>query len=159
MKKTIVLALLAMLSVGAFAQLPSIKLKDMDGKTVDVATISNDGKPFIISFFATWCKPCQRELDAINEKYVDWQDETGVRVITVSIDQGPNIDKVKPLVMSKGWEYDVLLDPNGDFKRAMNVTSIPAVFVFDGKGKMVHSHTGYTDGAEEELIEAVRKLL
>ena len=73
----------------AFAQLPSVKLKDMNGKVIDTAKLSNDGKPFIISFFATWCKPCNRELKAIHEVYPDWQDETGVRVIAISIDEAP----------------------------------------------------------------------
>jgi thiol-disulfide isomerase/thioredoxin len=159
MKKTITLALLAILSLSCFAQLPSVSLKDINGKTVNTSELNNNGKPFIISFFATWCKPCQRELDAINEVYADWQDETGVKLIIVSIDQGQNIQKVKPLVNSKGWEYDVLLDPNGDFKRSLNVQNIPAVFVVDGKGKIVDSKTGYTDGSEEHLIAKVRELL
>lgn len=148
-----------MLAVGAFAQLPSIQLKDINGKTVNTAQLNNDGKPFIISFFATWCKPCQRELDAINELIVDWEEETGVKLIAVSIDQGQNIDKVKPLVDSKGWEYEVLLDPNGDFKRALNVSLVPTVFVIDGNGKIADQRSGYTDGSEQHLIEKVRELL
>ncbi len=158
MKKSILLALLLVVTAGCFAQIPSVTLKDIDGKSVDTSTLSNDGNPFILSFFATWCKPCQRELDAINEQIVDWEEETGVKVIIVSIDQGQNVDKVKPLVYGKGWEYDVLIDPNSDFKRAMNVSNIPATFVFDGSGSLVYSHTGYTDGAEEELIEKVREV-
>lgn len=159
MKKSLILLCALLLSLGAFAQLPSVSLKTMNGKTVDTAKLNNNGKPFIISFFATWCKPCQRELNAIHQVYEDWQDETGVKVIAISIDQAQNISKVKPLVDSYGWDYDVLLDPNGDFKRAMNVNMIPAVFVVDGKGKIVDSRTGYTDGSEEHLIEVVRDLL
>jgi peroxiredoxin len=143
-----------------FAQIPSVMLKNIDGKTVDTAKLNNDGKPFIISFFATWCKPCQRELDAIHEQIVDWEEETGVKVIAVSIDQGQNVDKVKPLVDSKGWEYEVLLDPNGDFNRAMNVNgTVPTVFVIDGKGKIVDRRSGYVDGSEQHLIEKVRELV
>lgn len=141
------------------AQLPSVQLKSIDGKTVDTSKLSNDGKPFIISFFATWCKPCQRELKAINEVYADWQEETGVKVIAVSIDQAQNIAKVKPLVDGFGWEYEVLLDPNSDFKRALGVNMIPAVFVIDGNGKIVDTRSGYTDGSEEHLIEKVRELI
>ncbi|MGM9806287.1 MAG: TlpA family protein disulfide reductase [Candidatus Aphodosoma sp.] len=159
MKRTLVLSFAAILAISCFAQLPSISLKDINGKTVNTATLSNNGKPFIISFFATWCKPCQRELDAINEVIADWEDETGVKLIAVSIDQGQNIDKVKPLVDSKGWEYEVLLDPNGDFKRALNVSLVPTVFVIDGNGKIAEQRSGYTDGSEQHLIAKVRELL
>lgn len=159
MKKVILFSLLLFIGATAFAQLPSVTLKNIDGKNVDTSKLNNDGKPFIISFFATWCKPCLRELKAINEVYADWQDETGVKVIVVSVDQAQDINKVKPLVNGNGWEYEVLLDPNSDFKRAMNVNLIPAVFIVDGKGKIVENRNGYTDGSEEHLIEKVRELI
>lgn len=139
-----------------FAQLPQVTLKTMDGKAVRVDTLSNGGKPFIIDFFATWCKPCNRELDAISEVYADWQEETGVKIFAVSIDQGQNINKVKPLVDNHGWEYDVLLDPNGDLKRAFGIQMIPYVMIVDGRGTIVYRHAGYNDGEEAELIEKVR---
>ena len=141
------------------AQLPAVTLKTMDGKTVRTDTLSNDGKPFIIDFFATWCKPCNRELDAIAEVYEDWQEETGVKIFAISIDQAQNINKVKPLVNNHGWEYDVLLDPNGDLKRALGIQMIPFVLICDGKGEIVYKHSGYTDGAETELIDKVRELI
>ena len=159
MKKLFLIVSLALISLLSFAQLPSVTLKTIDGKTVNTAKLSNNGKPFIISFFATWCKPCQQELDAINEVIADWEEETGVKLFAISIDQGQNVDKVKPLVDSKGWEFDVLLDPNSDFKRAMNVTLVPSVFVFDGKGNIVDQRSGYTVGSEKHLIEKVRELL
>lgn len=161
MRKTIILSLFVWLAavVTVRAQLPSVVLKTMDGKTVNTSELTNGGKPFIIDFFATWCKPCNRELDAIAEVYEDWQQETGVKIIAVSIDQGQNINKVKPLVSNHGWEYDVLLDPNSDFKRALGIQMIPYVLIVDGTGNIVYKHNGYTDGAETELIEKVRELL
>ena len=143
----------------AKAQLPTVVLKDLNGKPVSTDTLSNGGRPFISDFFATWCKPCNRELDAIAEVYDDWRQETGVRIIAVSIDQAQNINKVKPLVDNHGWDYDVLLDPNGDFKRALGIQMIPYVLIVDGSGQIVYKHNGYTDGAETELIEKVRGLL
>lgn len=160
MKQFFITLLLALGTVvAADAQLPSVTLKSIDGKSVKTDTLSNNGKPFIIDFFATWCKPCNRELDAIAEVYDEWQEETGVKVIAVSIDQAQNINKVKPLVDSKGWEYEVLLDPNSDFKRALGVQMIPYTMIIDGKGNIVYKHNGYTDGAEQELIEKVRELI
>lgn len=160
-KKLLLILFLAIITnvQTTLAQLPAITLKTMDGKTVRTDTLSNDGKPFIIDFFATWCKPCNRELDAIAEVYEDWQEETGVKIFAISIDQAQNINKVKPLVNNHGWEYDVLLDPNGDLKRALGIQMIPFVLICDGKGKIVYKHSGYTDGAETELIEKVRELI
>lgn len=143
----------------ANSELPAVTLKNISGKTINTSELSNDGKPIIISFFATWCKPCNRELSAISEVYEDWQDETGVKLIAVSIDQAQNINKVKPLVDGNGWPYEVLLDPNSDFKRALGVQMIPFVLIVDGKGKIVYKHNGYTEGAENELIEKVRELV
>lgn len=159
MKKLILLALMGLFSICLHAQLPSIALKHLDGRTVTTDTLSNNGKPFIIDFFATWCKPCIRELDAIAEVYEDWQQETGVKLITVSIDQGQNINKVKPLVDQNEWEYEVLLDPNSELLKALGGQMIPFVVVVDGNGNIASKHSGYTDGAENELIEEVRKLL
>ena len=143
----------------ASAQLPAVTLKSIDGKTVKTNELSNNGKPIIIDFFATWCKPCNRELNAISEVYEDWQKETGVKLIAVSIDQAQNINKVKPLVDEHGWKYEVLLDPNSEFKRALGVQMIPYTLIVDGKGNIVYKHNCYTEGAEEELIEKVRELV
>ena len=160
MKRLLITTCLALLSfVTTFAQLPQTTLKDINGRAVQTDTLNNGGKPFIIDFFATWCKPCNRELDAISEVYDEWREETGVKIYAVSIDQAQNINKVKPLVDNHGWEYDVLLDPNSDFKRALGIQMIPYVLIVDGQGQIVYKHNGYTDGAEEELIDKVRELI
>ena len=160
LRKLFIAAAVAVSAFSASAALPSVNLKDVDGNTIDTATLSNDGKPFVISFFATWCKPCLRELKAINEVLPDWQDETGVRVIAVSIDKAQDEQKVKPLVEGKGWtDYQVLLDPSEEFKRQLGVTDPPHAFVVDGEGNIVWNHQGYVDGGEEEILEAVKKAL
>ena len=157
---TVMIALFAICQ-SAKAQLPAFTLKSMDGKEVRTDTLANlnGGKPVIVDFFATWCKPCNRELSAIQEVYDDWKEETGVKLIAVSTDQAQNINKVKPLVDEHGWEYEVLLDPNSDFRRALGIQMIPFTLIIDGTGKIVYKHNGYTDGAETELIEKVRELV
>ena len=156
-----ILSLLALLTacLTASAQLPSVTLKSIDGKTVNTAKLDNGGKPIIVDFFATWCKPCNRELSAIAEVYDEWVDETGVKLIAISIDEAQNVNKVKPLVDQNGWPYEVLLDVNGDLKRALGIQMIPYTLILDGEGKTVYKHNGYTDGAEQELIDKVRELV
>lgn len=159
MKRYILMLAVIILSASSYAQLPSIQLKNLKGKTVNTAKIGNGGKPFVICFFASWCKPCNRELKAINEVYADWQDETGVKIYAISIDQGQNAQKVKPMVDAEGWEYDVLLDPNGEFKQALGVQNIPHTIVCDGNGKIQFRHTAYKEGGEKEIIKEVKSLL
>lgn len=145
-------------AIPASAQLPNVQVKELKGNVVNVAELSNDGKPFVVSFFATWCKPCMRELRAIADMYADWQEETGMKMVIVSIDEAQNVAKVRPLVDAEGWDYEVLLDSNSDFFRAMGLRTVPHVLVIDGDGKVAYTHSGYTDGSENELIEIVRKL-
>lgn len=140
-------------------KLPSVKVKTLDGKTINTAELSNDGKPFIISFWALWCKPCVKELTAIAEVYEEWQKETGVKIYAVSIDDARSSSRVKPTVDGNNWTYDVLLDANSEFKRAMNVNQIPHMFIVNGKGEIVWQHTSFADGGELEVIEEVRKVL
>lgn len=161
MKKFIALfASVLLVASVAMAQkpIPSASVKTLDDKSFDTKNISNDGKPIIINFWATWCSPCKRELNTIAEDWEDWVDETGVKLVAVSIDDARNMAKVKPYVNGKGWEYDVLLDPNGDFKRAMGVNNVPHTFLVDGKGNIVWQHNSYSPGDEEELYELVTKL-
>lgn len=146
-------------ALAAQAQLPSVQVKDLSGKPVDTATLSNDGKPFIISFWATWCKPCRRELKAIADQYSDWVEETGVKLYAVSVDKASDTAKVKPVVDAGGWEYEVLLDPSGDFQRAMGAANVPHTVIVDGNGKIVESHSGYTEGSEDHLIELIREIV
>lgn len=158
MKKLFLLAIVVFGIQYACAQLPSVQLKDLNGKVVDTAQLSNDGNPFVISFFATWCKPCLRELRAINEHYADWQDETGMKLIAISTDEAQNAQKVKPLVDGEGFEYEVLLDTNQDFQHALGVQMIPYVMIVDGNGNIVETRNGYTDGSEQHIIEKIREL-
>lgn len=150
---------MALVCTVSFAQLPSVQIKTINGKAIDTATLSNDGKPFAICFFASWCKPCNRELKAIHEVYPDWQEETGMKIYAISIDQGQNSQKVKPMVDAEGWEYEVLLDPNSDFLHALGIQMIPHTIIVDGNGKIAEQHSGYQEGSEIHILEDIKKLL
>lgn len=143
----------------ALFTLPEVDVKTLNGEPFNTKNISNDGKPIIMTFWATWCKPCMKEHDALNELYPDWAEETGVKIYAVSIDNARSSRQVLPMVNGKGWDFEVLLDPNGNLKRAMNVNIPPHTFIIDGQGNIVWQHIGYLDGDEIEYIEIVEKLI
>lgn len=144
---------------GIFSQsIPDVALKNLNDETIHTGSIENDGKPIIIAFWATWCTPCKNELNAIDELYIDWQEETGVKLIAISVDDQRTASRVVPYVDSRAWEYEILLDPNGDFKRAMGVNNIPHTFLIDGNGKIVYTHNNYAPGDEYELYDQILNL-
>lgn len=140
-------------------KLPSVALKNLTGGQVNSSDFKNNGKPIIISFWATWCAPCKKELDNIHEVYEKWQKETGVKLIAVSIDDARNSPKVATTVNGKGWNYEVYLDENQDFKRAMSVNTVPHTFLVDGNGNIVWEHNNYAEGDEDELFNKVKELI
>lgn len=139
-------------------KLPSVNVKTLDGATFNTSQLSNNGKPVIISFWAMWCTNCLKELKAIQEVYPEWQEETGVKLIAVSIDNAKSVDKVKPFVNGKNWDYDVYLDTNKDLYRALNINQIPHTFVVNGNGEVVWQHVTYTEGSEIDLYNIVKKV-
>jgi len=163
MKKTIVfLTSILFCTTITWAQeksLPNIDVKTLQGKTINIQDLENDGNPMVISFWATWCKPCKKELNTIAEVYDDWQEETGVKLIAISIDDTRSMSKVAPYVNSSDWDYEVYLDSNSDLKRAMGVSTVPHTFLINKEGKIVWNHKGYIDGDEEELYEQIHHLV
>ena len=157
--RTILSVIALFISALVFAQVPSVKVENSKGESFDTKSLLQSGKPMIVSFWSTSCKPCIRELDAIYDALPDWKESVDFNVVAVSTDDSRLLAKARSFAEGRGWgeDYILLFDKNQDFMRAMNVSQVPHVFVFDSKGKMVYSHTSYLPGNEIELFEAIKK--
>ena len=139
--------------------LPDVKVKTLQGDAFSISELNNDGDPIVISFWATWCKPCKKELNNISEVYEDWQEETGVKLVAVSIDDTRSMSKVAPYINASDWEYEVYLDPNADLKRALGISTVPHTFLLNGKKEIVWQHRGYIEGDEDKLYDKILELV
>lgn len=159
--RLVIICLLCVTTVSVVAQevkkLPELSLKNVDGESVNVQDYGTNGKISIFNFWATWCGPCKKELNNFAELYEDWQEELNVEIIAVSTDDVRNSAKVKPYVDGQGWDYEVLLDVNEDFKRSLNFQTVPFTIVVDEAGDIIYEHSGYKEGDEYELEEFLKE--
>ena len=139
-------------------KLPSIEVKKLDGETVNIQSYGENGKITVLSFWATWCSPCKRELDAIADVYPDWQEMYNMELIAITIDDARALAKVRPMIESKGWEYEILSDPKQALQQALNFQTIPQTFVVNLQGEIVYSHNGYKPGDEYDLEDVLKEL-
>ena len=159
MKKLVVSLLLALAGWTAFGQqIPGVSLQDGAGKVVTTASLIDHKTPFVISIWMTTCKPCLKELDTLSEEIPDFDGGFPLRIYAVSMDDSRSIQRAVAMAQGRDWEgITALFDVNADLRRALNVSSVPQVFVYDKEGKLFYTHIGYRPGDEQELLNQVRK--
>lgn len=150
--------LLGFTTLQAQQQISSAEIKTLKGETVDLADIIKEADLTVVSFWATWCKPCQAELDAIADLYPDWQEELNVQLVAITIDTQRQLSKVPGLLSTKGWEYEVYSDANNVLKNQLGFQAIPQTYVVDSEGNILYNHSGYTSGDEYDLEDKLKAL-
>jgi thiol-disulfide isomerase/thioredoxin len=145
-------------TVGADERLSAVVLRDVDGKALKLSELVGNGRPVLLTFWATWCTPCKKELNNYLDLYEDWSKDYGLQLVAVSIDDARNSAKVKSYIKGVRWPYRILLDPNEDMKRILNFQTIPYTLLYDGQGKVVYRHNSYVEGDEFVMDEKIRNL-
>jgi cytochrome c biogenesis protein CcmG/thiol:disulfide interchange protein DsbE len=148
----------APVSSGADERLSAVVLRDVDGKALKLSELVGNGRPVLLTFWATWCTPCKKELNNYLDLYEDWATDYGLQLVAVSIDDARNSAKVKSYIKGVRWPYRILLDPNEDMKRILNFQTIPYTLLYDGQGKVVYRHNSYVEGDEFVMDEKIRNL-
>ena len=145
-------------SQGTSGQFPDVNIRTLEGEKIAISDHVNNGKITVVSFWATWCSPCKKELDAISDIYEEWQEEYDMELVAISVDNARSSAKVAPMVAQKGWEFTVYQDQNNEIASAMGFQSVPQTYLIDQAGNIVYTHSGYVPGDEFELEEKIAKL-
>lgn len=140
------------------SKLPDLSLKDLEGHAVNINSFGQNNKPTVICFWATWCKPCISELNAIADVYEDWQEQYGAEVVAVSLDNQRTIGRVKGVAKTNQWEYQILTDVNNQSYRAFHFQTPPYLVLVDAEGNIRYQHSGYVAGSEEEVEEKLAEI-
>lgn len=161
MKKLALLTLMVFSSllIWAQAQLHNTLIKDLsNSKKVEFSKTFEKGKVTVVSFWATWCVPCKKEINNIRKKLPTWKAESDFNYMTVSIDESRAEGMVRSYAKSQGWDFPYFIDANSDLKRSLNFQNVPFTIIVDKDGKIAWMHTGYEEGGENEMYEKVKEL-
>lgn len=149
-------------------QAPRFFLPVVDAKAAGLNRVVLDdwyepgkSKAVLISFFATWCHPCKRELPHLEALYEKYKGQ-GLKVVVVSIDRDPKAVAGLPAFLAKrGLTFPVVSDRFNLLARRYlgTSTALPSLFITDGAGKILTIRQSFTKGAAAALEAAVRKAL
>ena len=160
MKKLLLAAAGLMMTLAVAAQdLPKTQIKDLNsGKKVEFNSIVAKGRVTVISFWATWCIPCKKEIKNISAVLPTWKKEVDFDYATVSIDEVRAEGIARTYAISQGWTFPYYIDPNSDLKRSLNFQNVPFTLIIDKNGKIAFSHIGYEEGGEAEILKKIKEL-
>ena len=138
--------------------LPTAQVEDLNGKKMDFKTSLQPGKIYVISFWATWCVPCKKELNNMVDLAPSWKEKFNAEIIAVSTDDSRAKSKIKSYVTGENWPFTVVLDQNQDLMRSLGIQQIPYTLIVDGNGKIVYTHNSYVEGDEFEIENKLNSL-
>ena len=129
---------------------PNFRLIDLDNK---IHTLKDfKGKPLIVNFWASWCKPCREELPALNRAWAKVKDQ-GVQMLAINIGEDPNA--VFNFIREYPIDFRILLDPQSDELANWQMLGLPTTFIIDTYGRVVYQAIGEREWDNDELLTKV----
>ncbi len=148
----------SMQMANAQKNIPEAIVQDINGNDINILNYSKDGKPKIISLWATWCGPCRQELNALKKVYPKWKDNYDVEIVAITVDRGRMVARAKSMFEGNGWDYTFMHDKNQELMGKLGITGIPYSILIDKNGEIKSVQTGYFPGYEKELENKLKAL-
>ncbi len=125
-------------------QIPIGTIKDLEGNIISLKDAFQEDKITILSFWATWCAPCKKELDAYSGLYEQWTEKYPLEIIAISIDNSRAFPQIAPMVKSKNWPFSIYWDHQGKMQEIFGFYAIPQTYLINQSGEIVAEHAGFT---------------
>ena len=133
---------------------PSVRLDDYVGSEA-----KNPKKALLLSFFASWCEPCKREMPFL-QVLSDAYQAQGLQVLSITIDkEADKVEVAHGLATKNNLKFPVLSDHYGILARRYNISKLPCVYLVNSAGKFAWINVGYGDDASKQMHDEVRKAL
>ncbi len=135
---------------------PALKLKDLDGKTLDLAQLK--GKVVLINFWATWCPPCRREMPSMERLSRAFKGQP-LAVLAVDVGEDPDTIDAFTSQLDTMPTFPILLDTRSHTMQSWKVAGLPTTFLVDKQGRIVATAIGGREFDHPEIIRAIMELL
>lgn len=134
---------------------PPIGLKDRDGNPIDLAALQ--GKVVVVTFWASWCGPCRRELPMLG-KVQEIVGREHLEVIAVNFKE-PRRDFNAVIRANKDLKVTYVHDERGVVSDRYGVTALPNMFIIGQDGMIAQRHRGYSENVLQSFMEELLELL
>ena len=135
---------------------PALKLKDLDGRTHDLAALR--GKVVLVNFWATWCPPCRREMPSM-QRLKDALAGEAFEVLAVDVGEDSDTIHAFTSQLDATLAFPILLDTRSRAMQAWKVAGLPTTYLVDKQGRIVASAIGGREFEHPEMVAAIRALL
>ncbi len=132
---------------------PRFSLPDMQDKPHELTDYL--GKPVIISFWATWCPPCRKEIPYFNSAWDKLKDD-GITMLLVNINEGK--ETIEAYEKQVPINPTILRDETAGQLNNWNLTGLPVTFILDPEGRVVYQAMGERAWDSNEILDKVRAL-
>lgn len=133
---------------GMEAEIDKIKLKDLNGQSINL--VKYKGKTIFLNFWATWCKPCMKEMPSIEKAQNILLDDDVVFLLA----SGESIEEIDAFRKVHNYKFNYVRIENSE---ELNIQTLPVTFIFNAEGILVFSETGYRKWDEKNNIDMIRK--
>ncbi len=137
-------------------QLESLALSDMSN--IPHSLSEYRGKPLLINFWASWCRPCVKEMPAL-QRLQDAFNKDQFQVIAINISE--NQASINNFLSQQETELtmDILIDETGTALGSKLIDVMPSSFVVDAEGNVLEKIVGIREWDHPDNIQAVQSLM